>query len=215
MSDLERTIGPAPARRSRGGAHQQASKQLLRGGLLDAMREHLRHSDWSAVTMTDIAEAAGVSRQTVYNEFGSRQGLATAYALRLTDEFCVAVDIAVERNIGRVRDALGEAYRSFFALAAADPLVQSLLSGQAKPDLLRLITTDAAPLILHATERLATTLHRSWIGAPYDEARRVASPIGRMALSYIAMPPEDDSDVADHLARLFEPVIASVARSVA
>ena len=43
----------------------------------------------------------------------------------------------------------------------------------------------------------------------------MASSIGRMALSYIAMPPEDDSDVADHLARLFEPVIASVARSVA
>lgn len=215
MSDLERTIGRAPARRSRGGAYQRSSKQLLRGGLLDAMREHLRHSDWSSVTMADIAEAAGVSRQTVYNEFGSRQGLATAYALRLTDEFCVAVDIAVGENVGRVRDALREAFRSFFALAAADPLVQSLLSGQAKPDLLRLITTDAAPLILHATERLATTLHRSWIGAPYDEARRVASSIGRMALSYIAMPPEDDSDVADHLARLFEPVIASVARSVA
>ena len=215
MSDPERTASPAPARRSRGGADQQASKQLLRGGLLDAMREHLRHSDWSSVTMTDIAEAAGVSRQTVYNEFGSRQGLATAYALRLTDEFCGAVDAAVEKNVGRVRDALREAYRTFFGLAAADPLVQSLLSGQAKPDLLRLITTDAAPLILHATERLATTLHRSWIGAPHDEARRVASSIGRMALSYIAMPPEDDSDVADHLARLFEPVIASVARSVA
>lgn len=215
MSDPERTTRPVPARRSRGGAYQQASKQLLRRGLLDAMREHLRDSDWSSVTMTDIAEAAGVSRQTVYNEFGSRQGLATAYALRLTDEFCVAVDVAVEKNVGRVRDALREGYRSFFALAAADPLVQSLLSGQAKPDLLRLITTDAAPLILHATESIATTLHRSWIGAPYDEARRVASSIGRMALSYIAMPPEDDSDVADHLARLFEPVIASVARSVA
>lgn len=179
------------------------------------MREQLRHSDWSAVTMTDIAAAAGVSRQTVYNEFGSRQGLATAYALRLTDEFCAAVDAAVENNVGRIRDALREGYRAFFALAAADPLVQSLLSGKAKPDLLRLITTDAAPLILHATGTIAETLHHSWIGAPYDEARRVASSIGRMALSYIAMPPEDDSDVADHLARLFEPVIASVARSAA
>ncbi|GAA1887590.1 TetR/AcrR family transcriptional regulator [Williamsia serinedens] len=215
MSDPERTTGPAPARRPRFGASGQASRQALRSGLLDAMREHLRHSDWSAVTMTDIAAAAGVSRQTVYNEFGSRQGLATAYALRLIDEFCAAVDTAVEDNVGRIRDALGEAHRAFFALAAADPLVQSLLSGRAKPDLLRLITTDAAPLILHATGTLADTLHRSWIGAPYDEARRVASSIGRMALSYIAMPPEDDSDVADHLARLFEPVIASVARSAA
>jgi AcrR family transcriptional regulator len=188
---------------------------LLRTGLLDAMREHLRHSDWSAVTMADVAAEAGVSRQTVYNEFGSRQGLATAYALRLTDEFCSAVDVAVEANVGRIRDALSEGCRAFFALAAADPLVRSLLAGEAKPDLLRMITTDAAPLILHATDALATTLHRSWIGAPYEEARRVSSSIGRMALSYIAMPPEDDSDVADHLAQLFEPVIASIARSAA
>ncbi len=215
MTDLERTTNPAPVRRSRGGARQQTSKQLLRGELLDAMREHLRHSDWASVTMTDIAEAAGVSRQTVYNVFGSRQGLATAYALRLIDEFGVAVDVAVGENVGCVRSALRDAFRGFFAQAAADPLVQSLSSGRAKPDLLRLITTDAAPLILHATERLATTLHRSWIGAPYDEARRVASSVGRMALSYIAMPPEDDSDVADHLALLFEPVIWAVARSVA
>ncbi|MGZ8176683.1 TetR family transcriptional regulator [Williamsia sp. SKLECPSW1] len=215
MPDPERPDRVASTRRPRGGAYQQASKQLLRTGLLDAMREHLRHSDWSSVTMTDIAAAAGVSRQTVYNEFGSRQGLATAYALRLTDEFCTAVDAAVEGNVGRIRDALREGYRTFFALAAADPLVQSLSSGEAKPDLLRLITTDAGPLILYATETLATTLHRSWIGAPYDEARRVSSSIGRMGLSYIAMPPEDDSDVAEHLAQLFEPVIVSVARSVA
>lgn len=215
MSEPERAPRPAPARRSRGGGGQQASRQLLRTGLLDAMREQLHHSDWSAVTMTDIADAAGVSRQTVYNEFGSRQGLATAYAMRLIGEFCSAVDAAVEKNVGRIHDALLEGHRTFFALAAADPLVQSLQSGQAKPDLLRLITTDAAPLLRQVTESLATTLHRSWIGAPWDEARRVSSSIGRMGLSYIAMPPEDDGDVADHLARLFEPVIASVARSVA
>ncbi|GAA2066014.1 TetR/AcrR family transcriptional regulator [Williamsia deligens] len=215
MSDQQRSPRTAPARRARGGVHQPASRTLLRDAVLDAMRERCQESDWSTVTMTAVADAAGVSRQTVYNEFGSRQGLATAYAIRLTDEFCRALDAAVDAHVGNIRAALREGYETYFGLAAADPLVQSLLSGEAKPDLLRLITTDAAPLLLHATEALAATLHRSWIGAPYDEARRVSSSIGRMALSYIAMPPEDDGDVADHLAHLFEPVIAAVARSAA
>ncbi|MGQ5228634.1 helix-turn-helix domain-containing protein, partial [Streptomyces sp. yara] len=37
---------------------------------------------WSAVRMVDVAAAAGVSRQTLYNEFGSKDGLARALVRR-------------------------------------------------------------------------------------------------------------------------------------
>ena len=63
----------------------EASRALLRDSILDAMREELLSKDWSAVTLSDVARTAGISRQTIYNEFGSRQGLAQGYALRLAD----------------------------------------------------------------------------------------------------------------------------------
>ncbi len=123
----------------------EASRVLLRSTILDAMRELLHERDWSAVTMSDVARAAGISRQTLYKEFSSRQGLAQGYALRLVDEFVDAVADSVYAHVGDARAALVDGFTFFFEASAADPLVQSLLSGEAKPDLLRLITTDAAP----------------------------------------------------------------------
>ncbi len=65
---------------------------LLRDSILDGMREMLLDRDWSSITLSDVAKAAGISRQTIYNEFGSRQGLAEGYALRLADRLVDAVD---------------------------------------------------------------------------------------------------------------------------
>ncbi len=58
----------------------------MRDSVLDAMRDLLLTRDWSAITLSDVARAAGISRQTIYNEFGSRQGLAQGYALRLATD---------------------------------------------------------------------------------------------------------------------------------
>ena len=63
--------------------------------VLDAMRAELLTKDWSAITLSDIARTAGVSRQSIYNEFGSRQGLAQGYALRLADRLVDAVGGAI------------------------------------------------------------------------------------------------------------------------
>src|SRR6202012_4925171 len=71
--------------------YAEASRALLRDSVLDAMRELLLTRDWSAITLSDVARAAGISRQTIYNEFGSRQGLAHGYALRLADRLGDAV----------------------------------------------------------------------------------------------------------------------------
>ncbi len=68
---------------------------LLRDSILDGMRELLLARDWASITLSDVARAAGISRQTIYNEFGSRHGLAQAYALRLADRL---VDASTTRS---------------------------------------------------------------------------------------------------------------------
>ena len=120
---------------------------LLRDSILDGMREMLLTRDWSSITLSDVAKAAGISRQTIYNEFGSRQGLAQGYALRLADRLVDAVDGAIQGNVGDIYAAFQEGFRAFFTESASDPLVISLLTGGTKPDLLQLITTDSGPII--------------------------------------------------------------------
>ena len=196
----------APEGRRRVQFHE-ASRMLLRTSVLDAMRELLTVRDWPSITMTDVARRAGVSRQTLYNEFSSRQGLAQAYALRLADQFVDAVDASVYAHVGDTRGALAGGFAAFFVDSGSDPLVQSLLRGDAKPDLLRLITTDSGPLIGRASGRLAETFRRSWVQAPEADATVLARAVVRIAMSYIAMPPESDRDVAADMAHLLGPFL--------
>jgi AcrR family transcriptional regulator len=185
--------------------YAEASRALLRDSVLDAMRDLLMTRDWSAITLADVARAADISRQTIYNEFGSRQGLAQGYALRLADRLVDAVGDAINANVGDIYAAFLQGFRTFFTESAADPLVISLLSGVAKPDLLQLITTDSAPIIAHCSARLTALFTHSWIKAGDDDAGILARAIVRLAMSYVSMPPEADHDVAADLARLFTP----------
>jgi AcrR family transcriptional regulator len=185
--------------------YAEASRVLLRDSVLDAMRDLLLARDWSAITLSDVARAAGISRQTIYNEFGSRQGLAQGYALRLADRLVDAVHAAIDANVGNIHEAFLQGFGSFFAESAADPLVISLLTGVAKPDLLQIITTDSGPIITRASERLTVALTQSWVATSDEDAGVLARAIVRLALSYVSMPPEANHDVAADLARLMTP----------
>lgn len=192
-------------RRSVRVPYAEASRVLLRDSVLDAMRELLLTKDWSSITLSDVAQAAGVSRQTIYNEFGSRQGLAQGYALRLADRLADAVGDAIHHNVGQVHKAFLEGFRSFFAESAADPLVVSLRIGVAKPDLLQIITTDSAPIITRASATLTASFMSSWMQTSEEDAGVLARAIVRLAMSYVSMPPEADHDVAGDLAKLMAP----------
>lgn len=185
--------------------YAEASRVLLRDLVLDAMRDLLLTKDWSSITLSDVAKTAGISRQTIYNEFGSRQGLAQGYALRLADRLVDAVELAIDGNVGDIYAALLQGFRAFFSESASDPLVISLLTGSAKPDLLQIITTDSAPIISRSSSRLTSSFLHSWVQASGEDAGVLARAIVRLAMSYVSMPPEADHDVAADLARLMTP----------
>jgi AcrR family transcriptional regulator len=193
--------------------YAEASRVLLRDSILDGMREELLTRDWSAITLSHVAKAAGISRQTIYNEFGSRQGLAQAYALRLADRLVDQIDDAIGGNQGDVGAAFLQGFRDFFTESAADPLVISLLTGEIKPDLLQLITTGSGPIITHCSQRLTSTFVHSWVNCGEEDAGILARAIVRLAMSYISMPPADlglppaegGGDVARDLAHLLTP----------
>lgn len=195
--------------------YAEASRVLLRDSILDGMRDLLLTRDWSSITLSDVATAAGISRQTIYNEFGSRQGLAQGYAMRLADRLVDAVEKAITCNVGDIYAAFLEGFRDFFTESAADPLVISMLTGGTKPDLLQLVTTDSGPIITHCSQRLTSTFMNSWVRASEEDSGVLARAIVRLAMSYVSMPPEGadlgapptegGGDVARDLARLMTP----------
>ena len=70
-----------------------------RESLLDAAYAALARRPWSAVRMVDVAASAGVSRQTLYNEFGSKEGLFSAIVTSSAD--MALSSLAIEEIKGR------------------------------------------------------------------------------------------------------------------
>lgn len=178
------------AREARGRVpYAEAARALLRDTLLDATQDMLRDRAWASVTMADVASVAGVSRQTLYNEFGSRQGLAQAYILRDVDIFLNAVEQAVVAHPDDPRDAVAAAFDVFFSAAAQDPLVKTIVAGDDGSDgLLALVTTHGGPVLERATERLAEIIVSTWPRLALPPARLVAECVVRLAISHVALP---------------------------
>ena len=76
-----------------------------REALLDAAYEAIVAGDWTGARMADLAARAGVSRQTLYNEFGNRDQLAAALALREAERFRALTGHAARAAPGDVGDA--------------------------------------------------------------------------------------------------------------
>lgn len=99
-----------------------------RESLLDAAYTALARRPWSAVRMVDVAAAAGVSRQTLYNEFGSKEGLARALVRREADGYLAGVERALSAH-AEARERLAAVAEWTAAAARANPLVRAMLTG--------------------------------------------------------------------------------------
>jgi AcrR family transcriptional regulator len=181
----------------------------MHDSLFDAARDLLRDRTWSEVTMANIAAGAGVSRQTLYNEFGSRRDFAQAFVLRETDRFLAAVDREVAANVDDPRQAVTSAFGVFLFAAAENPLVRSILSGDGTDtgELLPLVTTSGGPVIERATERLAATFDAGWPGVSERKARLLAECVVRLAISFAALPQSPTGLTPPAVAELLGPFI--------
>ncbi|MFF3907466.1 TetR/AcrR family transcriptional regulator [Streptomyces sp. NPDC001848] len=99
-----------------------------RESLLDATYTALLRRPWSAVRMVDVAAAAGVSRQTLYNEFGSKDGLARALVRREADGYLAGVERALATH-GDAGERLASAAEWTVSAARQNVLVRAMLTG--------------------------------------------------------------------------------------
>jgi AcrR family transcriptional regulator len=99
-----------------------------RESLLDAAYTALARRSWSTVRMVDVAAAAGVSRQTLYNEFGSKEGLARALVRREADGYLVGVERALGSH-SDARERLTATAEWTASAARENALVRAMLTG--------------------------------------------------------------------------------------
>ncbi|MDO9353401.1 MAG: TetR family transcriptional regulator [Solirubrobacteraceae bacterium] len=173
---------------------QAAARQATRTTLLEAARELLRERRWNDITMSDVSTAVGVSRQTLYNEFGSRKGFVQAYLLYDADRILSAVDHAIETAGPEPAITIEHAFLVFLETIAEDPLAVTVLSGEDPDGLLALVTTRGGPVLQIAAYRLAAAIGAKWPNAMPADVQLLAEQLVRLAISHAALP--DDGDTA-------------------
>jgi AcrR family transcriptional regulator len=187
--------------------YPEAARRLLRETLFGAARDELEQRSWSEITMSDVAGTAGVSRQTLYKEFGSRDEFAQAFVIHEGERFLDEVDTAVRRHLDDPRAAIGAALETFLRTAGEDALVRIMLSDDGTGGMLPFVTTQGMPVVVWATARLFETISEGWPTAPPDKAQLLAESLVRLAISYITAPSASPDETATRAGELLGPFI--------
>ena len=157
---------------------------------------------WAQVTMARLADTVGVSRQTVYNEIGTKPRLAEAMILRELERFLGLVTLAFDAHPTDLVAAIRDASRSVLEASQDNLLLKAIVSAThgADTELLPLLTTHAGALLSTAK---AVVVERV---APYDvplapaQLEAAIDMVVRVVLSHVMQPSASPSRTADDIA---------------
>ena len=183
------------------------ARTRLRDAMLDAAHELTVASGWAAVRMGGIAARVGVSRQTLHNEFGTKDALGQALVLRVTDRFLAGVAEALAPHGDRLADAVTAAVTYTLRGTAGDPLLQTVLTstrGAGDETLLPLLTSRAEPLLHRSSDVLTAWLRGVRPEADPDLVAEVVDSVVRLVVSHAVLLLDPPEQVGARLGRLAE-----------
>lgn len=157
---------------------------------------------WSQVTMAKLADVVGVSRQTVYNEIGTKPRLAEAMILSELDRFLLLVTEAFDAHPDDLVSAIDDASRSVLERAENNPLLHAVVSAThgADTELLPLLTTHSESLLDAAKEVIWERLATYDVPLPPERLGAAIDMFVRLVLSHVMQPTGSPSETAEAIA---------------
>lgn len=192
MSDSAPASGPAASR----------TRAQLQEEILDAALGEVLSHGWRGLRMQVVAEAVGVSRQTVHTEFATKRGLASALIFRATSAYLDEQERMVARS-GEVSTAVRDTVRFAIARAASDQLLKLVVSAEGRDTFLPLYTNQGGPLVSYISSRMASAFAFRWPELDDERLRTATTAITRLVVSHILLPLQPPEQVATQIAEIF------------
>ena len=180
-------------------SYRQLAHEQLRQVMLDAAFELLVESGWSRLRMAHVAAHAGVSRQTLYNEFPDKQALGEALAGREAERFVTGLVHRLESPAPHAGEALARVVLYGLREVHDNVLVKAIVTSSST-DLQSLANTEE--VLVKARSAIAKTLQRAWPDAEPADVRRAAEWIARLTISYVVLPLQPAETTAHELANM-------------
>ncbi len=157
---------------------------------------------WAGVTMGKLADRVGVSRQTVYNEVGSKPRLAEEMVLAELTKFLAVVDESFDQQPDDLVEAIRSASRGVLELGRRNALLQAVVSASygAETELLPLLTTRNDALVLAATQAVKARVPAYPIVLDDRYLDTAIDMVVRLVLSHVVHPVGDPAATADDIA---------------
>ena len=174
----------------------------LRQRIVEAAVQLTTDVGWSQVTMSKLAGTVGVSRQTVYNEIGTKPALAESMILTELERFLGVVGTAFDEHPDDLVAAIRGASGAVLELAQDNRLLHAVVSAThgADTELLPLLTTHAESLLAAAKVVVSERVAPYDIGLDAAHLEAAIDMVVRVVLSHVMQPSASPADTADDIA---------------
>jgi AcrR family transcriptional regulator len=174
----------------------------LRQRIVEAAVQLTTDVGWSQVTMSKLAGTVGVSRQTVYNEIGTKPALAESMILTELERFLGVVGTAFDEHPDDLVAAIRGASGAVLELAQDNRLLHAVVSAThgADTELLPLLTTHAESLLAAAKVVVSERVAPYDIGLDAAHLEAAIDMVVRVVLSHVMQPSASPAATADDIA---------------
>ncbi|MGW1513496.1 TetR family transcriptional regulator [Streptomyces sp. NPDC002394] len=183
---------------------RESVRSLLREQVLDAAYRLVAADGWGGLRMAGIARAAGISRQTLYNEFGSKEAIGQALVQRELEGFLLGIQRELDAHRGQLEEAAAAGVGYTLQQAVDNPLIKGVLLAArgGEDDLLAYLTTRPEPVFGTAMTMLDAYATEAWPDVDEESRGLAVETIVRLTVSHIVQPVGPPEESARRIARI-------------
>jgi AcrR family transcriptional regulator len=190
-------------------ASRAEARAQLREAILDAAYADALASGWARVRVGGVASTVGVSRQTLYQLYGTKEALGQALVLREAENFMSGVMAVLQRHRDDPADAVAAACQDALVRLAEHPLLQATLAAPDGDGLLPQVTSRSRPLLDLASTAVAQWSAGQLPDVPVERHREIADVLVRLVISYALLPGDEPRRAGVRLGDLYRSSIAA------
>lgn len=189
---------PRPGETQGGGRLRESFRQHVRDAILAAARELAIERGWDTIPMAEVASRAGVSRPTLYKQFGSKSGLAEAFISAEVGRFLVPAVQALNDPDADIETRLTNSVTAVLLEGERNEVLRAALARQAtgESELLRLLTVQAGPIQVAVWFAFGEATTSAYPNVPVSEVQLVVDAVARYTISALLLPGAAPKDMA-------------------
>ena len=184
-----------------------AFRRGVREHALEVATRQLADVGWDQIRFGRIAAEVGVSRPTLYAEFGSKDGFGEALVQHEAQRFLIGITTVLNDSQLDPMSAVKAAIAFTLTEADQSPVTRAILTsgtvdGRTSDSLLPFITTRAAPIMASVNGGLLVWFSGQCVDTPATEITDSVDVIVRVVVSHLLSAERDNVETTEKIGRL-------------